>query len=460
MLPINSSSLNAGRNDDLPLVNSGSLEGFIKYLGILASSPECEFASAVLGEIAQQRQEICSKNEELKELQQEISQIKKTKETTIDDMFAANEKERARQKASATQIESLRATVHEREIKTAELSRSVESLHEEIEYLKSTCSQEVAKVSQSAKDITTLQNNLKEKDKIIDQMKTAGSKLKSALSSKEKKNGELEAANASMSTELQAIRARIQRMDDFLVQSSDIDDDFVTTVFTSLWTSATKELSPFIEQDVPESILKVKSNNLRQTLEHLAGSNSEKEALCRRMLLSIDPDAERNALKAEIGAVAQRMLSYAGGLFVESQRDNFCTKIEKIVQTAAEAWLPIQRSRQKFMTDFDESFDPDDSEWDRFPFAGENTTPAAQDLQGLYILNIFPCISSLEDGDYDPLTRIIQLRSSQASYLAAQQEAAQIASGVPNRRSSNRPRRQSTAGPNGNHFLGGNSAKV
>lgn len=38
-----------------------------------------------------------------------------------------------------------------------------------------------------------------------------------------------------------------------------------TTVFTSLWTSATKELSPFIEQDVPESILKV---SLRKLLSH------------------------------------------------------------------------------------------------------------------------------------------------------------------------------------------------
>ncbi|KAJ5111857.1 hypothetical protein NUU61_001487 [Penicillium alfredii] len=227
MPPTNSSSLNSGKNDDLPLASTGRLEGFIKYLGILASSPESEFASAVLGEIAQKRQEIYSQDEELKKLQQEISHIKKTKETTIDDMFAANEKERAKQKASATQIESLRATVHEREIKIAELSRNVESLHEEIEDLKSTCSQEDAKLSQSAKDITTLQNNSKEKDKMIDQMKTAGSKLKCVLSSEQKKNGELEATNASMSTELQAVRAHIQRMDNFIVQSSDIDDDFV-----------------------------------------------------------------------------------------------------------------------------------------------------------------------------------------------------------------------------------------
>lgn len=228
MMPlINSSPSDSGKHDDLPLANAGSLEGFIKYLGILASSPESEFASAVLGEISQKRQEIYSQGEELKKLQQEISHIKRTKETAIDDMFAANEKERARLKASATQIENLRTTVHEREIKIAELSRNVVSLHKEIENLKSTCSQEVAKLSQSAKDITTLQNNSKEKDKMIDQMKTAGSKLKSVLSSEQKKNGELEAANASMSAELQVVRTRIQRMDDLIVQSSEIDNDFV-----------------------------------------------------------------------------------------------------------------------------------------------------------------------------------------------------------------------------------------
>ncbi|KAJ5406602.1 hypothetical protein N7465_007886 [Penicillium sp. CMV-2018d] len=72
------------------------------------------------------------------------------------------------------------------------------------------------KVSQSAKDIGTLQVNLKEKDKMVDQMKTAGSKLKSMLSSQQKKNEELETANASMSTELQAVRARIQKLEDFV----------------------------------------------------------------------------------------------------------------------------------------------------------------------------------------------------------------------------------------------------
>ena len=150
------------------------------------------------------------------------------------------------------------------------------------------------------------------------------------------------------------------------------------------------------------------------------------------------------------------MSSYTDGLFPEAQHDLFCTKIKSIVQNAAEFWLPTQRSQQKFETDFEEPFDPDDNEWDRFPFAGENTTPVAQD-HGPYLLNVFPCISWVEDGDHNPLTKIIQLRSSQELYLAAQHEATQITTSATTRRHSAGPRRQSTARSNGKPFLGGNS---
>ncbi|OQD70587.1 hypothetical protein PENDEC_c022G01174 [Penicillium decumbens] len=213
---INASSLKSGEYDTLPLANTGSLEGFIKYLGILASSPESQFAATVLGEITQQREQIQSQDEELKE-----------NKITIKGMFKANQDEISKQQDSALQIESLRATVHEKEIEISEYSRKLGSLQQEMVNLKATCSQEAAKVSQSVKDITTLQNNSKEKDKTIDQMKTAGSKLKLRLSSEQKKSKELEDANASMSTELQAIRDRIQKMEDFTVQCPDIDDDYV-----------------------------------------------------------------------------------------------------------------------------------------------------------------------------------------------------------------------------------------
>lgn len=199
-------------------------------------------------------------------------------------------------------------------------------------------------------------------------------------------------------------------------------------------------------------------NNLREALEHLAGSNGEKEAFCRRLLLSIDPNAENEALQDEIRAVGQKMSSYAGGLFSDAQHDVFRAIIKRTAQNAAEFWFPIQRSRQKFEVYF-EPFDHEDDEWDRFPPAGDNTELGAQELHGLFVLNIFPCISIVQDGDDDQLTKSIQLRSSQELYLAAQHEAAQIVASASSRRYATRTRKQSIAGPNGKPFLGANPTK-
>ncbi|EYE95300.1 uncharacterized protein EURHEDRAFT_523068 [Aspergillus ruber CBS 135680] len=161
------------------------------------------------------------------------------------------------------------------------------------------------------------------------------------------------------------------------------------------------------------------------------------------------------AVKAEIGDTFA-IWECAGSLFPEAQHDLFCTKVKTVVQNAAEVWLPIQQSQKKFEVDFD-PIDPDDNEWDRFPSAGKNTTLVAQELHGFFLLNVFPCISLVEDVDHDPLTKIIQLRSSQELYLAAQHEATQTATSATTRRYPTRPRRQSTAGSNGTPFLGGKS---
>jgi hypothetical protein len=104
------------------MVNSSSLEGFIRYIGILASSSKSQFTSAVLSEITQQREKFQYQDVELKRLQKEILDIKERKRITIEDMYAVNENEKAQQRDSATHIENLRATVDEKENKIAEYS--------------------------------------------------------------------------------------------------------------------------------------------------------------------------------------------------------------------------------------------------------------------------------------------------------------------------------------------------
>jgi phage shock protein A len=83
---------------------------------------------------------------------------------------------------------------------------------------------ELGKVSQSAKDISTLQQNLKEKDKIIDKIKTTGSSLKTMLSSTQQKIEELKAEKVTLSKELQTSQGQLRNLKSFTVPQLELDE--------------------------------------------------------------------------------------------------------------------------------------------------------------------------------------------------------------------------------------------
>jgi predicted nucleic acid-binding Zn-ribbon protein len=98
--------------------------------------------------------------------------------------------------------------------------------------LKSLYSLEVDKVSQSAKVISTLEQNLKEKEKTIDKMRAAGSNLKSILFSEQQKTEELEAEKVSLGKELEASRGRLQTLESFTVQQLELDENSMQVKLT------------------------------------------------------------------------------------------------------------------------------------------------------------------------------------------------------------------------------------
>lgn len=200
-------------------------------------------------------------------------------------------------------------------------------------------------------------------------------------------------------------------------------------------------------------------------LSHLAENNAEKESFCRRVLLSIDYNAEERVLQTRVQTVVRNMSSYFWSLLSETQHDSFRISIGKIVRKAAEFWLPIQRAKQRYEPVFD-LIDFEDDDWESFFFPGDNTIPNSnlqdQVVRDVNILTVFPCITLVKDGDRDPLTQIIQLRSAQKLCIAAEYEVSQISTGfVVPRRSSTRARRKSIAHnadrPNGTSFLEGKS---
>lgn len=171
---------------------------------MLASSPESQTVSAILGEIAYQCEQVHARDKELKKAQDQVLDLKERKRVAIEEMFAANKGEKAKQKDALDRVESLCASVNQKDKRLTEYSKEVQGLRQQIDSIKSSYSLELDKVSQSAKDISTLQQNLKEKDKTINRMKTAGSSLKSMFSSAQKNIEELGAEKASLDQALQA----------------------------------------------------------------------------------------------------------------------------------------------------------------------------------------------------------------------------------------------------------------
>ncbi|KAI3127996.1 hypothetical protein CBS147325_9942 [Penicillium roqueforti] len=85
--------------------NSDSLQSFLKKVSALASSPESQAASAMIEEFGHQREQVHARNEELKKAQNEILDLKERKRVAIEEMFAANESEKAKQKEALDQVD-------------------------------------------------------------------------------------------------------------------------------------------------------------------------------------------------------------------------------------------------------------------------------------------------------------------------------------------------------------------
>jgi chromosome segregation ATPase len=169
-------------------------------------------------------EQVHARDEELKKVQDQLLELKERNRVAIEEMFAANESEKAKQKDALDRVESLCASVNQKDKRLTEYSKEVQGLRQQIDSIKSSYSLELDKVSQSAKDISTLQQNLKEKDKTIDKMKTAGSSLKSMVSTAQKKIEELEAEKASLSQALQTSQGRLHNLESFTVPELELDE--------------------------------------------------------------------------------------------------------------------------------------------------------------------------------------------------------------------------------------------
>ncbi|KAL4926588.1 uncharacterized protein BDV17DRAFT_293384 [Aspergillus undulatus] len=435
------------------------------------------------------------------------------KEIAINEMFKVNEAQTAKQKETASEIESLKKSVQQGKDAISQKEREIRDSEGRFKKVQATHTQLESDLKTAQRDIDGLQRKVKEKDVLIDRIKASHSDNQKRLKAVEEGAKEMEKEKSALAESLQATKARLDKIEGYAIQHSDCDEDSMIDAFIELWQYATTEIYVHLNKDLSEVVLqnrsiwdafKRKSNfavehhvplpnsnspaakqmrlavllailareidkqifqptyivpedaGIRDTLAGLAASDNEKESFCRSILLLIDPETEKVVLQSRIQAIVRNVSQYLYDMLPEDQFTELRASIGKIAERAANVWHPIQRSLERYEPDF-EPFKWGDDQWSllRFPEGSSAESETSPDMLDDCLLTVFPRIAVVEKGHRFPLTDVVQLRKSQPQCLAAGRELTNVpTSPVTGRVASNRSRRKSNAPGDADHVNG------
>lgn len=164
-------------------------------------------------------------------------------------------------------------------------------------------------------------------------------------------------------------------------------------------------------------------NQLRSMLSELAKTESEKEAFCRAILLSMDAPAQGKSVQSRASRISRDITHRLFGTLSDEKQNEIRHTMLKIVNRAIEAWIPFQRSHSKYEPDFEPEH-WDDPEWKPFTLPGEKAgkTETETGFPTDNSLTIFPRISRVDKDDRDPLNYVVQIRRSHPLWSEAEQE--------------------------------------
>lgn len=212
----NGQSVNTDVNTiDLQTNGFQTLKSLITVVEALTQDTSFKYASAVLEEDTRLRKHIASQNEELTKLTNKIKELEAIKETTYREMFDVNEKEKKRHAEAVKSIDSLKAIIQEKEQIIAEQRNEIEELQQRLQNLEVSYKDEKEKVACANHDIDELQKTLKSKDVYIEELKTAGSKMKRGFTNLEKKYNDLQNENLHIEKTMQKDSARLHELEGY-----------------------------------------------------------------------------------------------------------------------------------------------------------------------------------------------------------------------------------------------------
>ncbi|KAL5356912.1 hypothetical protein BJX96DRAFT_172045 [Aspergillus floccosus] len=401
--------------------------------------------------------------EELAALQKEMQLKLERKRVTIDEVLeCSNEEKKAH-------------------IRTKEKKKQIKSLQSQAESLQSKYADEKDKVASARRETDGLRQQITSKESTINELKSAGSQLKERYAVSKDKIRELRAENSDLDQKLGELKDRVSELEGFATGFIDLDEDHLIDSYASLWEYARNEIYSQLEGDLESKVLRdntaweelrhcdlaiqhgiplPSSNSLaakqmrlviilamlsreidpyifqptyiggencpsRQSLTNLAAVNTEKEAFCRSMLFSLDPESQSKHCQWRVRKIAQHVSSYLCALLSEEQHSRFCQSLENVAKKAVEVWHPIQRARRKYESDFGPADSDDEST--TFVFPGLESVDTSSNIQPQHqsSLIIFPHIYAIEGNKKILYTPTWQLSNMHPQWVAAEQEVRQ-----------------------------------
>lgn len=234
-MPPTMSVMPAGSQHPLPVQNhrpalqqrrgSQTLEELRNLFGSIRSDPNFHVADEILNETSDLQNQLKAKEKELEQVKNEVSTQLGEKQIAIAQMFEANEGEKSKQKEAISEIESLKKLIQEGKDTIALKESAISQSEDRYNKLQSSKSQLDSALKISKGDIDSLQQRLKEKDVLLDKIKSSHSDNQTRLKDAEGRAKEAQREKSALTTSLQATKAQLDRIEGYTTEQFDSNDD-------------------------------------------------------------------------------------------------------------------------------------------------------------------------------------------------------------------------------------------
>ncbi|KAJ5578817.1 hypothetical protein N7450_007684 [Penicillium hetheringtonii] len=421
--------------------------------------------------------------EQIETLKREMERMASRKQVMIEEVLERSNVEKEAHTRTREGVQSLERAI-------AEKSKTIDGLKEEIEKAQSKAeswklkyARERDNVACARSEINDLQDRVNRRESTIKELQSIESDLRERHAVLEVRIRDMRTESTNLNQLLTATNARLNELEGFATGFSELDEKHLIDGYTHLWDFARAEIYCQLETDLDNKVLRDRSaweglRNCSLTLQHrvplpssnslaakqmrfaiilailareidkyifqptyiggedcpsrpllanLAAANTEKEAVCRSILFSLQPESKSKSCQWRIQRIVQNVSSYIYALLSEEQNSRFCESLEKVVQKAVEVWYPIQHSRRKYESGFEAD---NDDELIPFVFPGLESvdTPSSVNPQRQHSLIINPHIYAIEENKKILFTPTWLLSNMDPQWVAAEREMDQDSS--------------------------------